>query len=331
MSESSRVVLIANPLGERARNFVKECKSLSLPNCVQDYNNINLVEGDIVKIEPIETSISKISDLPKFTGAYIEALQKLNTYKDIKFLNSPQVIMDCLDKKKAKQIITTTNSGIMLTPLIDKNFSCYKELVDYMITYKKLQVFVKPRYGGGAGGIIAFRLNLKSGQVVAYSTINILNQECHNSKKIRKYTNVDDIKTIVECVLSIGAVVEEWIPKLNIDGTKVDFRAVVINGQCEFILARGSKNTITNLHLNNCPITTLNGLPLEKIKDIAVKTTQCFKDMLYAGVDILLTPDKKAYVIEINSQGDSIHSNYNNGNTIYKKQLQICSKMLQSK
>ncbi len=102
-------------------------------------------------------------------------------------------------------------------------------------------------------------------------------------------------------------------------------RVVYQFGQIDYIVARGSTGPITNLHLNNKPIEVEKiGLSEEHIKEISEickNTMSCFDGLNVAGIDILVTPNKRFKVIEINSQGDLIYADIKAENTIYKNQV----------
>jgi len=55
-------------------------------------------------------------------------------------------------------------------------------------------------------------------------------------------------------ILSLCCIVERWYAKEEYQGYSYDLRAVVQEGDIDFLLARLSKGPITNLHLNNRPL-----------------------------------------------------------------------------
>ena len=44
-------------------------------------------------------------------------------------------------------------------------------------------------------------------------------------------------------------------------------------------------------------------------------------NLSYAGIDLLVTPSGKFFVIEVNGQGDAIYQDFYEHNNIYKQQI----------
>ena len=56
---------------------------------------------------------------------------------------------------------------------------------------------------------------------------------------------------LAEAVMQTEAILEEWIPKEQLQGENYDLRVVCRESEIDYIVVRCSKGSITNLHLNN--------------------------------------------------------------------------------
>ena len=109
-------------------------------------------------------------------------------------------------------------------------------------------------------------------------------------------------------------------------------RAVVQDGQVDFLLARLSRGPITNLQLNNhpLPVKDLNLPPsvLTLVHDICQDAIRLYPGIRSAGIDILLEKASlKPRIIEMNGQGDLIYQDIYHENKIYLHQVQILQEM----
>ncbi len=232
----------------------------------------------------------------------IKGLEK--SYK-ITFINDPLEVLEVFDKSKAIEKLRV--NGVSVPP----SLSCksYTELKKIMLTKHIHQVFLKPKSGSSASGIMAFRYKDKR-NLHLYTTIDLKEDIIYNSLKLKYYRTQKDIESIWSKIPFESLHVEWWLPKLKHENLNVDFRVVVINGKSEFIVPRGSNHTITNLHLGNKKLKlenlNLDSNSVKKIKTIAEKAMRCYPKLFYAGVDVLLTPKKQVYVLEINAFGDML-------------------------
>ena len=89
------------------------------------------------------------------------------------------------------------------------------------------------------------------------------------------------------------------------------------------IIPRGSKTPITNLHLNNLPLSDEIVENRSEIEKLCKKIMQSLPTLCYAGIDLLITPSGNLFVIEVNAQGDAIYEDFYADNNIYKQQINI--------
>lgn len=321
------VLVIGDNLSKRVTYLKKAGNDLNINiNCIgwNEIKNYNFSDFDFIKIEPPTYEDANISNLNFLISNYIKDLKYLQNIKNINFLNNPKSIYETLDKIKCKQKLIEKN--IPVTNMIAYNIKNYDELINILIEKKQFKVFIKPKYGSGASGVIAYQFNNKSFKEIAYTSIKLnKDNQLFNTKNIYKIDNHNIIREIINKLCKQNIIIETWEPKMKFENTSFDLRVVYQFGKISFIAARGSKSPITNLHLNNCAIPikkiNLDENIISDIDNICKNVISCFENLNICGIDILLTPNKKIKVIEVNGQGDLIYQDIYNKNQIYKTQL----------
>ena len=79
------------------------------------------------------------------------------------------------------------------------------------------------------------------------------------------------------------------------------------------------------MHLNNGSFDVdnlhLNKDIFNKLETLGTHIFEIYSELKIVGVDILITPTKEIFVIELNGQGDQLYSDMYNENKIYKEQI----------
>lgn len=319
------IILIGQTGTKRRDYFFKAAEELGLEVSFLEIGSplVHVAENSVVKLDPPQYRDSDISKLNSLVKGYTDYIENISNNK-LTFLNSPESIINTLDKKKCKDILI--QKGVPVTPLVDEIFPDIDTLRNYIRENKTYNLFIKPRYGSGAAGIIAYRYNPNINSEIAYTSINKVEGKFVNTKNIRKIDQVEIIEDTANFILSQGCIVEKWIPKPKHNNLSYDLRVVYQFGKIDFMVARCSSSPITNLHLNNnaLDINLLN-LPkavICKIEELCKESVACFKGLNYAGIDILLRgKNLEPVIIEINAQGDLIYQDIYNENRIYRNQL----------
>lgn len=170
------------------------------------------------------------------------------------------------------------------------------------------RVFIKPRSGSSASGVIA--LQRRGEELRATAPIEIENGLCYNSLRVRTYTRRKEIELIVDTVCWQDAIVERWFPKAGFRGRTVDLRVVTIAGEPTHWILRASKGPLTNLHLGNergetAAFQEAMGEAWGELLELCRKTASLFPDMLTLGIDVLVAPSLDHFVVaEVNAFGD---------------------------
>jgi glutathione synthase/RimK-type ligase-like ATP-grasp enzyme len=333
MQFGNGLVLLGNEYSKRTEYFLRAAGTAGIPVAVMPLSGARDAiktpsafrsPFPIIKIDPPETDSAALNDLNPFIEQYRAFLRRLGRTPGLRFLNSPEAILQTLDKRACKQRLE--RAGLPVTPLLAGNIRGLAELRERMETEKLSGVFIKPRYGSGAAGVIAFRRNPKTGEEIMYTPARRRNGALFNTRRIRRIGGVEAAE-IAEAVLVSDAVVEEWIPKASYGGKVFDLRVVFQFGHAAYMVARQSRGQITNLHLSNGALPVgelgLGAKLLAEIEELCRRAAALFPGLNCAGFDILLEKDTLCpRIIEINGQGDLIHQDIYGENIIYREQIQ---------
>ncbi len=328
-----QIFIAGNVESRRTAYFIKAGDELHIDIRFISYKeleqNLSLYTNTIIKLEPPCYNETDFVAYNELCYAYIRQLRRIDAKskaESVRFINSPSSILLTLDKSKTKEVL----SGLRTTPLLPASASNFEELIEITQKQKRKNIFLKPRYGSGAGGIMALRIHPLSGDIRAYTTLKRINGHFYNTKHIYPLRDTREIAPIANVVLKAGAIVEQWVMKDETDEGNYDLRVVSQFGKVEHVVVRYSKGTITNLHLNNKPGTFDDlSLPSSLKDEIAEQCLEANRllGLNYSGTDILIEKDTlKPYIIEVNGQGDHIYQDIFNENNIYKKQIkhQLC-------
>jgi glutathione synthase/RimK-type ligase-like ATP-grasp enzyme len=341
---NKHVLLIGESDTKRTKFFMKAAEELAIR---LEFTHIPIFSNSVefpsspfwdncaVKIDPPLPNSVFIDEISTFGRRYTLFLEKADTLskanKNVQFLNAPKDIANTLDKLHCKRVLE--NAGVSTTPSIPQVESII-ELRALMSERHINGVFIKPRYGSGAAGIIAFRRtpnNRIQSKEVAYTTIIMSNGRLGNSRKMQHKRTPYELETLINGVLNNDAIIERWIPKAHINSNPYDICVVWQFGKIEFIVARASKGAITNLHLGNTVMDIdelqLGNKTLYEIENLCRVAMRMFPGLQSAGIDVLLENNTlRPYIIEINGQGDLIYKDIEGENKIYKSQLIELSK-----
>ena len=284
--------------------------------------------GAAVKIDPPRYDSTDLLGAEYNIRTYRAFLERLRGISGVRMLNTPEAILDTLDKRKCKEVLSRT--GVAITPVLADGISDFGELREWMLLKRKTRVFIKPVFGSGACGVMAYRIHPVNHREVLYTSALPEGDTLYNTKKLRRFDDSGLIERMVQPILRSGAIIEEWLPKARYRDKTYDLRVVWQFDRMDYLVARQSSGPITNLHLNNdaLEITAL-GLPpvtLVAMEELCKTAVKAFSGLQTAGIDILLTPGTLTpYIIEINAQGDLIYQDIYNENRIYRAQLEYMS------
>ncbi len=327
-----KIILVGCENSKRTDFFLKAATELQVPVLFEDIYKCEpekLGEA-IVKVDPFVYQDAEIERMEGALEQYTHLLNRFAANKGLCFLNHPFGIQEVLHKVKCKERLM--EHEISTTRMIGVGIPSLNELRQLMIAQKEYAVFIKPVRSSGAVGIAAYRFLPTKNREILYTSAYLEGEQLINTKKLYRIEDKEQIRRVLDKILSMETMIERWYSKTDYQGKKYDLRVVWQFGQIDFIVARQSKGPITNLHLNNQALSIENlCLSIEKQEKIA-KLCACameqFPTLSYAGIDIMLDKDsQKPRIIEINGQGDLLYQDIYHENRIYKNQiLYMCQK-----
>lgn len=328
-----QIIVVGNVVSKRIEYFVEAGRSLQTEIRFITYEEffdcLSSLRQAVVKLEPWVSDETDFLKYALLNEKYIVTLQRLEESKladDVHFLNTPQALLQALDKRESKKLLSA--DGLRVTPVLASPRS-FDELVQHLSECGR-GCYLKPRYGSGAGGIMAMRYHSGRKKWVVFTTLQRVDGSIHNTKRIHRLCDEAEIKLLAEAVMSTDAILEEWIPKEQLHGENYDLRVVCRDSEIDYIVVRCSKGSITNLHLNN-RARRWDELSLPEDVQLAI-FSQCkaavrMLGLSYAGVDVLLEKGTGApYIIEVNGQGDHIYQDMYADNSIYSRQIKTIKK-----
>lgn len=196
------------------------------------------------------------------------------------------------------------------------------------------RVFVKLCSGSSASGVVA--LEVRAAGVKAETSVELVRGDgeirLYNALRVRRYTEIADVRAIVDRLSLEGAQVEEWIPKACVAGRAFDVRIVVIAGAARHVVVRTSAGPLTNLHLGN-----RRGDAAEAREQVgedrwaaalrsAEQAARLFPGALHAGIDLAIASSLRSHaVLEINAFGDLLPGVLDQGQDTYAAEIAACS------
>jgi glutathione synthase/RimK-type ligase-like ATP-grasp enzyme len=243
---------------------------------------------------------------------------------DARYMNPPSTVLAMFDKMETKRRLRAAG---LTTPTTHALVRTFDELEEALHAAKASRVFVKPRHGSSASGVIA--LSRSATRILATTSIELDDDRLYNSLKIRRYRRPEEVRTIVDLLgREDELLVEEWIPKDSAQRGTYDLRIVCIDGSPGHSVMRLSQHPMTNLHLGNARgdlaalRTRLGPSTWHRLQEIARRSAAAF-DALYAGIDIAITPGGGHVVVfEVNAFGDLLPGVLDaSGRTTYEAEI----------
>ncbi len=264
------------------------------------------------------TELGEIADLRYWYRGFCQLLAQLKAAvssadregRRIRFMNQPDDIALMFDKQKTQAQLL--RQGVPVIPALPA-FTHHRQLRHYMLDQHCYRVFVKPRYGSSASGVIAYEIHPDGKRESASTAIELVHQNgetrLFNSLKPRRYHCPDEISQLMKPLFCQDVHIERWLPKSRIGRRSYDLRVMAIGGCPAQSVVRKSKTPLTNLHLGNAR-GNLQELGwdqtrIERLEACVTATAAAFPDTHHMGIDLLLPrSSQQPRVIEVNAFGD---------------------------
>jgi hypothetical protein len=204
------------------------------------------------------------------------------------------------------------------------------EIIGIPSSYTELRNFcgrdgrfmLKLAHGSGGAGCVALQWN--RGRVRAITSLHWSHSHGkrwpYSSQRVRQILGETEIADLIDHLCLERVHLETWLPKARCDGSGFDLRIVTIGGEARHVVPRVSNSPFTNLNLGNRrgdfaqilkrlepaqrEITQCEISPWETIRRTCAQVARQFPHSLYLGMDVLITPQGRHYVLEANAFGD---------------------------
>lgn len=188
------------------------------------------------------------------------------------------------------------------------------------------RIYLKPRYGSSASGVVAYRRN-RAGRQQATTSASIMhaggNTRLFNVKRIMRHEQAADIAALVDALAAQELYAEAWLDKPRCGDSHYDLRAVAITGQPAHRVARMGPRMMTNLHLDNQrgdAATLLTTADMAALEAAVRQAARAFPASGVAGYDLVVRRGQ-AHVLEANAFGDLLPGLLWQGHDTYAAQL----------
>jgi len=231
----------------------------------------------------------------------------------IRWLNGTDDILLMCDKWRCQQALAAV--GVDIPPLLGRVAS-HAEFRALLDTQDCDRVFLKPRYGSAAAGVIAYRRH-RDGRELAWTTAEVVDDagrpRLFNRLAPQRCTEHARIARLIDAVAAQDCHVEAWVPKPRVRGMPghcFDLRVIAFAGEPRQRTARVSSSPMTNLHLGNRrtdPHTLLDDAAWAIVERTVRTAATAFPDSRSIGFDLIPGRDR-CVVLEANAFGDDIQS-----------------------
>lgn len=257
-------------------------------------------------------------------NAAMQALEtQLAGLPQARVLNAPAEISLMTDKLACQSHLAA--HGVPVPALLGPVHG-YDHLQSLLQEHDLDRVYLKPRYGSSASGVVAYRRN-KAGQQQATTSATLHRTEgitrLMNSKRMARYESEDDIAALVDALAAQELYAEAWLNKPRCGDSHYDLRVVTLAGQPAHRVARIGKQMMTNLHLDNRrgdAAGLLNAADLAALEAASAQAARAFPHSHVTGYDLVVRQGQ-AHVLEANAFGDLLPGLLWQGIDTYTAQL----------
>ena len=238
-----------------------------------------------------------------FQSTLLQLAAQLAMHPQACVVNAPDEIIAMTDKLQCQQRLVA--HGVATAPLLGP-VQDHDHLMAMLDREGIDRVFVKPRYGSSAAGVVAYRRGGGRQQATTSALLHDDGRRLFNVKRLRSYQRPADVHRVIDLVAAQGAYAEAWISKPRAGSGHFDLRVVTFNGRAAHRVARVSRQPMTNLHLDSeraDPARLLAAPGLSAMEAAAEQAAAVFPRAGIVGFDLVVHRGA-ARVLEANAFGD---------------------------
>ena len=258
-----------------------------------------------------------------FAAAMDALAAQLAVMPQVRAYNAPGEIARMTDKLACQQHLAA--HGVPVPRLLGP-VENYAHLQSLLRRHDIERVYLKPRYGSSASGVVAYRRN-RAGRQQATTSSTLLRgvgaPRLFNRKRMSRYASEHDIAALVDALAAQELYAEAWLNKPRCGDSHYDLRVVTLAGQPAHRVARIGGQMMTNLHLDNRrgdAASLLTEADMRALEDAATLAARAFPHSHVAGYDLVVRHGQ-ASVLEANAFGDLLPGLLWQGADTYAAQL----------
>ncbi|PLY41876.1 hypothetical protein CSZ94_13655 [Janthinobacterium sp. ROICE36] len=258
-----------------------------------------------------------------FTAAMASLALQLAERPQTRVVNAPGEISRMTDKLACQHHLAA--HGVPIPALLGPVHG-YDHLQLLLHEHQLDRVYLKPRYGSSASGVVAYRRN-KAGRQQATTSAALSRADgqtrLFNVKRMARYETQHDIAALVDALAAQQLYAEAWLSKPRCGDSHYDLRVVTVAGQPAHRVARIGDQMMTNLHLDNRrgdAAFLLNTADMQALEETAVLAARAFPHSHVTGYDLVVRQGQ-ARVLEANAFGDLLPGLLWQGADTYTAQL----------
>lgn len=263
----------------------------------------------------------------------LSQMETVGSEKGVRWHNHPQDIALAFDKLDCQERLEQL--GVSVPERIPVP-SSLAELGSDMADRRWKRVFVKLRHGSSANGVLAVTrsqggelrivtpLEAVSGRT-AYRFYHRLRSQVYDTHDRESRAKAEHLFAFLR---REGILVEQWLPKTQVQGQNYDLRQVVVLGQPMHCVVRCAKGPLTNLHLGNRRgdvgrvRQTLGEEAWRNGMRQARRAASLMERSLYLGIDLMFClRSLEPVVLEINAFGDLLPDLLFEGYSTYEQEI----------
>lgn len=259
-----------------------------------------------------------------FAAAMDRLSGQLATLPHAQVVNAPAEICLMTDKLACQRHLAA--HGVP-TPVLLGRVNGYDHLQALLAQHDLDRLYLKPRYGSSASGVVAYRRN-RSGRQQATTSASIVQADgktrLFNVKRMVRHERAADISLLVNALAAQELYAEAWLAKPRCGDHHYDLRALAINGRPAHRVARLGAQMMTNLHLDNQrgdADALLNTADMTALETAVQQAARAFPASGVTGYDLVVRRGQ-AHVLEANAFGDLLPGLLWQGHDSYAAQLQ---------